>query len=318
MTTSVRRLLLAIASVWCAPALAVLLESGDLVVVDAGSAAPAVPARVIRIDPDSGVQQVVTSGGYLAEPLAIAVEPAGTLLVADGGGAGAAAIVRIDPVTGDQSLLGDGAPVGITVDSATGGVFITNGFDAGVLAVDPSTGATTPVASGSPLDFTQSIVVGADGLLYVADFDVAWSVVRVDPDGGVASPIAGAFSFVGGLAASAGSVWVTQPDQDAIVRVALPGGIATPVSNGNELRFPFGIAVEASGTLVAADWGDANAGPAIVRVDPGNGAQSLVSDGGFLIEPWGIAVVAPEPASLLAGLMACAGLLVARRVRPVV
>lgn len=316
MTTWVRRSLLAVACfVSAAPAPAVVLQSGDLVVVDAGSAAPAVPPRVIRIRPGTGAQEIVTSGGHLEEPLAIAIEPAGTLLVADGGGAGGTAIVRIDPATGAQGILGDAAPVGISVDPGTGEIFVTDGFDAGVLAVDPSSGATTPVASGVPLDFTQSLAFAPDGLLYVADFDVGWSVVRVDPADGAASPLAAGLSFIGGLAASTGSVWVTQPEQDSIVRVALPGGGVTPVSSGNELRFPFGVAVEAGGALVVADWGDAEVGPAIVRVDPGTGAQSVVADGGFLTEPWGIAVVAPEPGSLATALSACAGVLLLRRVR---
>lgn len=314
MKTRVCGFLLAMTCICCVPAAAVQLEPGDLVVVDAGSAAPAVPARVIRIDPDSGAQQLVASGGYLAEPFAIAFEPAGTLLVADDGGSGAAAIVRIDPATGNQSLLGDETPVGIAVDPDTGEVFFTDGFDAGVLVVDPSTGVTTPVASGPPLDFTQSIAVGVDGQLYVADLGVAWGIVRVDPDSGAASQLAPVLSFVGGLAASAGAVWVTQPEADSIIRVALPGGNVTPVSNGNELRFPVGIAVEADGALVVADWGDAAVGPAIVRVDPGTGAQAIVADGNLLTEPWGIVVV-PEPASLYGAITACAGVLLLRRVR---
>lgn len=316
MTTWVRRFLLAVAClVASAPAPAVVLQPGDLLVVDAGSAAPAVPARVIRIHPGTGAQEIVTSGGHLVEPLAIAIEPAGTLLVADGGGAGGAAIVRIDPATGAQGILGDGAPVGIAVDPGTGEIFITDGFDGGVLTVDPATGATTPLAGGAPLDFTQSLVFAPDGLLYVADFDVAWSVVRVDPADGDASPLAASLSFVGGLAASAGSVWATQPEQDAVVRLALPGGSATPVSSGNDLRFPFGVAVEAGGTLVVADWGDAEVGPAIVRVVPGTGAQDIVADAGFLTEPWGIAVVAPEPGALSAALSGCLGVLLLRRWR---
>lgn len=321
MTTCVRVLLLAaaclsIARVWGVPAAAVHLDPGDLVVVDAGAAAPSVPARVIRIDPVSGVQDLVASGGYLSEPFAIAFEPAGTLLVADGGGAAGGALVRIDPANGDQSLLGDGSPLGVAVDRDTGEVFITNGFDAGVLAVDPSTGATTPVSSGPPLDFTQSIVEGTDGHLYVADFDVAWGLVRVDREGGGASPLAATLGFVGGLAASPGAVWVTQPDQASIVRVALPSGNVTPVTSGNELRFPVGVAAEANGALVVADWGDTEVGPAIVRVVPETGAQGIVAEGGFLTEPWGIAVVAPEPASLPVAITGCAVLLLWRRARP--
>jgi DNA-binding beta-propeller fold protein YncE len=316
MTVGVLALLFAIGTAWCLPAGAVLLEPGDLVVVDAGAAAPAVPARVIRIDPASGAQEVVSSAGYLTEPLAIAVEPSGTLLVADGSDGAAAVLVRIEPSNGAQTLLGSAAPVGLAVDSADGSVYVTDGLGASVLAVDPLTGATTPVTSGLPLHFAQSIAIGADGKLYVADFDVAWDVVRVDPAGGSATPLAAApLSFVGALAASAGSLWVTQPEDDAIVRIATANGDVSPVASGDELRFPFGVAIEADGALVVADWGDTEVGPAIVRVDPANGNQAIVAQAGFLTEPWGIAVVAPEPASHLGAFIGFGVVLLLRLVR---
>ena len=119
---------------------------------------------------------------------------------------------------------------------------------------------------------------------------------------------------MGGLAASVGTLWVADASGGAIVRVNLGTGNSTPVASGGDLIFPFGVAVEASGALVVADWGSSTDAPAVVRVAPANGSQTVVSPGGLLVEPWGIAVVAaPEASMALLGLGALTALAVLSR-----
>jgi sugar lactone lactonase YvrE len=88
---------------------------------------------VIAVDPGSGSQSVLTSGGLFAggELQGIAVEPGGTLVVtlAFPAGGGVPAVVRVE---------------------ATGG-------------------AQTLVSSGGSLEFPKGIIVGADGALYVCE-----------------------------------------------------------------------------------------------------------------------------------------------------
>ena len=75
---------------------------------------------MIRVDPATGAQTTVSSGGSFVNPLGIAVEADGDILVADAdafGGHGGA--IRVDPATGAQTTVSAGgsfvSPVGIAV-----------------------------------------------------------------------------------------------------------------------------------------------------------------------------------------------------------
>lgn len=60
-----------------------------------------VSARVVGIDPVTGVQRTVSSDGLLLSPQGVAVQPDGTLRVADL----SSGLLRIDPETGAQSIV---------------------------------------------------------------------------------------------------------------------------------------------------------------------------------------------------------------------
>ena len=84
--------------------IAVAPGGGSLYVVDMGAFAqgpnPAADGRVIRVDPATGAQSLVSQGGELVDPAGIAVAPDGTLFVVENVGVGPAqdpAVVRIDP-----------------------------------------------------------------------------------------------------------------------------------------------------------------------------------------------------------------------------
>jgi sugar lactone lactonase YvrE len=152
--------------VWSHPggneATAATLKPGDILVVD-------ILMGVIRIDPATGAQTVVTTGGYLNSISnsagGIALEANGQILVIDieiamPDGSSVPGIVRVDPATGLQSLVTTGdllyTPFDIAVE-ANGQIVVTD--RAGIIRVDPVTGAQTLVTSGGNLSGPRGITV---------------------------------------------------------------------------------------------------------------------------------------------------------------
>jgi hypothetical protein len=116
-------------------AAAVDLATGDIVVVAAGSG-------LVRIDPATGEQELIASGGLLAFPFCAALDAAGDLIVADReafGGSGG--VIRVDPASGAQASIAAGGfftdPHAVAI-GADGDLFVTDGA-ARVVRVDPAT-----------------------------------------------------------------------------------------------------------------------------------------------------------------------------------
>jgi streptogramin lyase len=191
---------------------------GSLVVADESEA-------VVRVAPDTGDRTMLSGcAAYDPEPpfsctasigtgppfypVDIAVEPDGSLVVADE----SEAVVRVAPDTGDRTMLsgcaaydpeppfsctasiGTGPPLvspkGIAVDH-DGSLVIADGSVEGVMRVNPVTGERTLVSgfdretnmnigNGPLLAFPEAIDVEANGSLIVVDSSL-YAVVRVDP-----------------------------------------------------------------------------------------------------------------------------------------
>ncbi len=72
------------------------LDSGQLVVTDA------IGARVLSVDPATGAQTVLASGGSLVEPRSAVVDPdSGLVYVADREAGTRGAVIAIDPAAYD-------------------------------------------------------------------------------------------------------------------------------------------------------------------------------------------------------------------------
>ena len=111
--------------------------------------------RVISIDPASGAQTLVASGGLLLNPRSIAVGPSGNLYVLNQLGptmSGLDQLVTINPGSGVQTLL-----VSNFVDPSTPHEIQTDGLGrllisasggpvGGIFEVDPFTGLTTRIS----------------------------------------------------------------------------------------------------------------------------------------------------------------------------
>jgi streptogramin lyase len=131
-----------------APASAVTLAPGDILVSDYsafGSQQATGPGGVIRVDPTSGAQTVISSAGSFSEPVRIAINANGDIFVSDQNNG----VFRVDSQTGAQTLVSAGgyfiAPFGIAI-AANGDLLVA---DAGgsVLRVDPTDGTQTVVAT---------------------------------------------------------------------------------------------------------------------------------------------------------------------------
>jgi hypothetical protein len=148
------------------PAVATTLIPGTIVVVDV--AAFGGNGGVIGVDPQTGAQTTISSGGNFILPVALTLDAAGNILVADSdafGGQGG--IIRVDPVTGAQTTVSSGGffdnPRGIALNTA-GTIFIADsgsffGGPGKVIRVDPVTGAQTVVSSGGNFVFPVDLVI---------------------------------------------------------------------------------------------------------------------------------------------------------------
>jgi hypothetical protein len=100
----------------------VLGPRGEILVVDQrafGGPCPIGCGGVIRLDPTTGSQTRVSSGGNLAGPRGIAVDADGLILVANTQALGNGGVIRVDPVSGAQAPLSSGghfvSPIGIAI-----------------------------------------------------------------------------------------------------------------------------------------------------------------------------------------------------------
>jgi DNA-binding beta-propeller fold protein YncE len=323
------------------PLLAVLLMSGTAtaapgdpyVVYTANSFASG--AVIVRADPASGALVEVSRNGpqgtLFRRPYDLAVEADGSLVVADLGVPNAkdGAIIRVDPLTGVQSLVSSGGefydPAGIAV-APDGQLYVVDNRapddDGAVIRVDPRSGAQTLVTERSDqpgrdeLDLPFGIAIESDGKLVVTNrvspdqipFNCLplGKVVRVDPATGLQQEVdnAGSIAWPLGVAvAPDGGILVPNecPLHGGIVRIDPFGGNQiqiTPNGDQDVLVTPERLAFAPDGALLVSDFSlGADGDGGIVRVDPEGGGQTLVNAGELFNHPLGIAAVVNRPPS---------------------
>ena len=265
--------------------IAVAPGGGSLYVVDMGAFAqgptPAADGRVIRVDPATGVQSLVSQGGELVDPAGIAVAPDGTLFVVENVGVGPAqnpAVVRIDPASGAQSVLTRGGnlcyPFGIAIEPS-GNLIVT---DFGDLV-----GGTNPI--DCPQDFGSVVRVNPAGAQQILSFN------DVPNPGNLLRGVFGAAIEPGG-----GILVVNQTGAQAAVAAINPqNGSQTAVtpnsSAADAFELPQRVAVLPDGNLLVADYALNDQEGGLVAVDRATGAARILRQGTLFNNPLGLATV---------------------------
>ena len=268
------------------------VEAAGTILVTDTFAGTNMQGGLFRVDAATGARTLLSDFGNAAQgptgnqAYDVAIEAAGTILVLDYFAAtdGKGALFRVDPDTGDRTLLsdfGDDAqgpggtkdPVGVAVEAA-GTILIADygagtNFLGGLWRVDPVTGTRTLLsdfgnaAQGPTGENPVSVTVETTGAILV-----------IDPDGGTSG-------------------------RGALFRVDPGSGTRTLLSDfGDALQGPtgddpYGVAVDAAGTILVSDL-DAGTGRlgGLFRVDPSTGFRTLLSNFGEVSQgPLGLEVV---------------------------
>ena len=223
-------------------------------------------AVVLRADPARGglteISRNGAQGDFFRHPYDIAVAGDGSLLVADMGAYATSTdrtpdgrIIRVDPVTGRQSLVTSGNllvdPAGVAI-APDGLIYVVENVGTlgtpGVVSVNPTTGAQTLVTQGGQLCYPFGIAVHPSGSLLVTnygDFSDGSTVINCVHDFG------------------------------ALVRIDLATSEQTILSRnaaewGNLFRNPIGVTVEPGGRILVVNQ---NGSTALMAVDPETGVQ---------------------------------------------
>ena len=295
------------------------LLGGDIIVADPNAFGGG--GGLIRVDPTTGFQDELASGGSFLDPVAIGREVAGTLVVADLSGT----IIRVDPGDGSQTVVSAGgnlsAPVGIVVE-ADGTLLVADGGFDGLIRIDPTDGSQTTFSTGFGLT-PAGLALDALGDIFVTD-SFNDRVVKIDADDGGQTVVAG--FPVPGMDFFEDPRGIVLDDNDAIVADALDISVInvdlglgannqTILTSGGNLCGPYGVGLEADGAVLVVDMSAFGAscavdGPGgVIRLS--GGGQIVVSSAGLFVDPQGILLIPmPEPSVLF---QLAAGLFLMRR-----
>jgi hypothetical protein len=182
------------------PAGLALAPGGDIYVADNYEADD--DGGVIRIDPDSGAQSIVSEGGLLDLPFGILVDRDGSLVVSNRVLAGscttglAGRVVRVQPADGSQQLVSEGSlfryPLGVALDSAGRIAFANECGNPGLARVvsESAQSVLSPNAADDLLVTPERLTLEPSGDFLVSDWSLGdgdGGIVRVDSETGAQS-----------------------------------------------------------------------------------------------------------------------------------
>jgi hypothetical protein len=234
---------------------------------------------VIRVDPVTGRQTLVSRGGALVDPAGIAIAPGGTVYVVENvGTTGFPGVIRIDPRTGAQTRIAEGGA-------------LCNPFG---LALEPG---------GSLVVSDYGDLVDAGGVTVIDCPLNAGSLVRIPTDGSAPALLSSASLFgspFGVTVEPGGRILVANEDAVAAGVFAVDPGtgyqsVVTPNVATDALRFPQRIARTPDGSILVTDFQLTDGNGGIVHVARSGGAQRVIWQGRPFDNPLGIAVVVNRP-----------------------
>src|SRR5829696_8712241 len=255
---------------------------GSLLVADMGAYATSPDrtpdGRIIRVDPVTGRQSLVSSGNLLVDPAGLAVAPDGLIYVVENVGTlGTPGVVRVNPTTGAQTLVTQGGqlcyPFGIAVDPS-GSLLVTSYGDF-------SDGATV---INCAYDFGALVKVDpvTQGQSILSRNAAQWGNLLRNPLGVTVEP--------GGRI-----LLVNQNGGTALVAVNQDTGVQdaeTTNSGTDRLVLPHRPALTPDGDVVVSDFTLDDLEGGLVSVDLPDGGQSILrQDRQLFNNPLGVAVV---------------------------
>jgi hypothetical protein len=227
---------------------------GEVFVSDTGC------SGLFGINPNTGEQRLICSGGLLGLPFGITVEQTGMILVANG-----QSLLRVNPDSGTQVLVSAPNLFQVPIAIALGDkdqIYVVDALGA-VVRVDPVSGAQMILAKGGYLKRPQGIAARGK-YLYVTD------VATGDMNFGVGR----------------------------VIQIDTRSGRQTILSEGANLVGPVGIATGPNGQLIVSDPYTINPESAdlfdgaIIRINEKTGEQTLIARGsGNFVNPVGIAML---------------------------
>lgn len=286
------------------------LSNGNLLVVD--PSCDGGRGGIIRIDPQTGEQVLLSFGNQFTQPEALVQGPGGDLFVVDSQ-AQAGTVFRLDLQSGTAAVVSAAGlfdePCGLTV-GMDGYLYVVDraafGGPGGIIRVDPVLGSQTAVSWGQNFVDPCGITTGPNGTLLVVDpraFGGAGGVIQVNPADGTQIPITHGNLLqdpMGLVVGADGNLYVadrsTLGGSGAAIRVLLADGQQNVVASGGLFDNPCGIAVAGDGGLLLVDPSAGGGSGAVIHVRPADGEQTLIATAGFCVNPVGVVVfAAPEP-----------------------
>jgi hypothetical protein len=288
-----------------------VLSPGDMLIAD--PSAPSDQGGIYHFD-SLGNQKAVYSGAYFEEPMGLAIDREGNLIVGDpqafslGG-----AIFKINPATRAQTVVSQGQyfvdPRGVAV-AANGDIFVADSdafnYYGGVIKVNPVTGAQTPVyISPDQNAGPYYLTIAPSGDILISDvsgFGQLGGIIRINPVTGAWTVVSSGGNFVdplGVAVATSGDIFVAD-NTGKVIKVNSATGAQTVIASGGPFVCPTGIAFDNSGNLLVDD--PCNEPGAVVKLNPTTGAAMVLAS--FGSSPHGIAVV---PAAVTACIVSLSG-----------
>ena len=222
----------------------------------------------------------------------------GDIVASDGQGEpdGIQTIFKIDPVTGDRTIISDEntgtGPIIEAADSVVvdrhGRILVTDFVLDVIFRVDPVSGNRTILSgagkgSGPNLTGPQGIDLGSDGSIFVTDHDGILgpgAVYRIDPFNGNRTVVmsTGMSSIPSDIAvADDGFLFVIDTAQSVFkINPATGAFTLVPSGTGPNYTVPDSIVIDSTGDLLVS-----NVNPdLLLRVDPVSGDRTILSDAG--------------------------------------
>jgi len=268
-----------------------ILRAGEAVVSDADAAAP----RVIKAEPARFVRKL-SADEPGASPGATGLTPGDILAVSRH----TLKLVKIDPQTGEQTLLAQGNRdqhgtdwMCVAVDGGGRAIVGTDGPVPGsrVLRIDPRGGKIDVLAAGGLLEQgrVSGLAIGPDGAIYATHDGVDDKILKIDPQSRAVAEVAGFGSNAWGVAVDVNGRDLFATSDGTGTVALIRGGKIAPWVFGNKTQGVRGVAVRPDGRVFVSVTKEAAC--KIVEVDR---TTHAVTD---------IASLPPQP-SVVLGMMA--------------